>query len=152
MRSLFFITTLLSLSTALIADDPQPQPPPAAFTLDSVMDRTLQQKSGIAYLTRQQKSMIENWLNDTFILKPKQNSTNSAEYSLYLSINVDNGKQLRLSDNSLWDVAPADQQTAAFWITPFPLKLSASNDPNYPMLMTNLNTNVQIRVKRAATS
>ncbi len=120
----------------------------AEILLDDVMDKNLQQKAGIEDLSPKQKRVLETWLNDTFVLKTETVKTPEVS-SLTLSININNGKQLRLSDETLWDIDPSDYSITATWVTPFPVQTGDSGNPNYPTLLTNLNTKVSVRAKTA---
>lgn len=69
---------------------------------------------------------------------------------LYLSVNIQSGKQLLLSDNSLYEVAPGDVKTASTWLTPFPIRIDQSGDANYPCKLTNMTTNASIKARAIA--
>ena len=115
------------------------------FTLDEVMPKEVQQKAGINKLSPKEKIELENWLNQTFVLKV-QKAPPAPELSL--SININNGKQLQLSDRSIWEIAPSDVPTSSVWITPFPVKIVPSNDPDYPFLIVNTNSGVSVKAKK----
>jgi hypothetical protein len=114
------------------------------IVLDDVMSQEEQQKTGVSNLSLDQKVALEAWLNKTFAAKIKEKET---EGQLSLSINIDNGQKLQLSDNSIWEVNPNDVPTAAVWIIPFPVKIVPSNDPEYPSLIVNLNSGVSVKAK-----
>ena len=116
--------------------------------LDEVMTRDDQKKTGVANLSRTQKIALETWLNNTFVLKPKEQAPPPTA-QLSLSINIDNGQKLQLSDNSIWEIAPSDVPTAAVWITPFPVKITQSNDPDYPYLLVNINNGISVKARKA---
>lgn len=116
--------------------------------LDEVMTRDDQKKTGVANLSRNQKIALETWLNNTFILKPKEQAPPPTA-QLSLSINIDNGQKIELSDNSIWEIAPSDVPTAAVWITPFPVKITQSNDPDYPYLLVNINNGISVKARKA---
>jgi hypothetical protein len=116
-----------------------------AFTLDEVMPKEVQQKAGINKLSVKEKIELENWLNQTFVLK-MQKVAPTAELSL--SININSGRQLQLSDKSIWEIAPGDVPTSSVWITPFPVKIVPSNDPDYPFLIVNSNSGVSVKAKK----
>ncbi|MBY0528649.1 MAG: hypothetical protein K2P51_00475 [Rhabdochlamydiaceae bacterium] len=120
----------------------------AEILLDDVMDKNLQKKAGIEDLSPKQKRVLETWLNDTFVLKSETEKALPVS-SLTLSININNGKQLRLSDDTLWDIDPSDYSITATWVTPFPVQMGDSGNPNYPTLLTNLNTKISVRAKPA---
>lgn len=113
--------------------------------LDTVMTKEEQRKTGVNTLSFQQKVALEDWLNDHCLLKMPSPAPSP---SLSMSINIDNGKQIQLSDNSIWEISPADLAKSAAWITPFPVKLSPSGDPSYPVLITNILSTESIKARR----
>lgn len=119
--------------------------------LDDAMPREEQKKTGVADLSYQQKLALEQWLNDNFVQKKSgAEKSSDGRPAVYLSENINNGKQLKLSDGSLWDVAPQDANTASFWIIPFPLCFMDNTDTDkedYPKILVNQNTGVGVKVK-----
>jgi hypothetical protein len=130
----FFLATLTIYCSQL----------PAQILLDEVMSRDEQQKIGVAKMSRAQKLALEAWLNQNFVLKTQTQENVS---NLSLSINIDGGKKLELSDNSIWEIAPDDLQKSAIWITPFPVQIVPSGDPTYPCLIINTNSGVSVRAR-----
>jgi hypothetical protein len=106
-----------------------------------------QRKTGITKLNRKQKLALESWLNENFT--PKELSSQDTE-PLSLSINIDNGQKLQLSDNSIWEVHPQDVDISAVWITPFPLKIEKSTNPTYPFLLKNTRTQMSVRARKSS--
>jgi hypothetical protein len=137
-RLLFFLaaTCFVCSTPSLKADQ---------IVLDDVMTKEDRQKTGIEHLSLSQKVALEAWLNKNFILKPQGQTT---EATLSLSINIDNGQKLQLSDNSIWEIAPNDVPTSAVWITPFPVKIMPSNDQQYPWLIVNVNSGVSVKARK----
>ncbi len=137
-RSFFFLSlTAISLSFSHLHAK--------QIMLDDVMTREEQKKTGVDKLSLKEKIELENWLNRTFVLKA-HDQTEQAQ--LFLSININNGQKLQLSDESIWEIAPRDVQTAAVWITPFPVKIVPSNDPDYPFLIVNTNTGIGVTARK----
>ncbi len=141
-RFLFFLgfIALILPCSGLIADQ---------IVLDQVMSRDEQKRIGIDRLTMKQKIELENWLNKTFILKVQDKAHPAI---LSMSININNGEKIQLSDNSVWEIAPSDVPTAAIWITPFPVKITPSDDPDYPCLLVNTNSGVSVKAKEITPS
>lgn len=137
-RSLFF----LSLATATLTFSHLQA---KQIMLDEVMTREEQKKTGVVKLSLKEKIELENWLNKTFVLKVQDQAM---EAQLFLSININNGKKLQLSDESIWEIAPSDIPTSAVWITPFPVKIVPSDDPDYPFLIVNINTGISVKAKK----
>jgi hypothetical protein len=117
--------------------------------LNEMMSLDEQKKTGVSQLSEMQKQELEKWMNDKFILKSSRTDTPP----LTLQQNLQSGAQLELSDGSIYEIAPSDRSKTTFWLTPITLKISPSNDPKYPALLTNTLTGVSVRAKqvRAAT-
>lgn len=134
------LCTCLVLSTQLFA----------RITLTDTMPVSVQRKTGVENLSYQQKLALEQWLNDTFVLK-NQEAKKKDDTEIYLSQNINNGQKLELSDGSIWEVMPDDVNKASFWIVPFPLEFIPNEDPidqaQYPQKILNRNTGVTVKVK-----
>lgn len=70
---------------------------------------------------------------------------------LYLSLNVEQGAKLELSDGSTYEIDPEDRLYTEYWITPFPIMLSGSGNENYPVKITNMNTGRSVKGKQIST-
>jgi hypothetical protein len=108
-----------------------------AVSLDQMMTPAEKEKTGYASLTATQRQALDTWVGQHFVAKnpnaqgvKKENS--NIEYSkLSLSLNVDNGQKLILSDNSEWEVSPDDVGTASLWLSPVIIQIMPSDDPIY---------------------
>ncbi len=113
------------------------------ISLNDVMSQDEQRKTGVSQLTSAQKQELEQWMNNTFVLKMV-----SSTAPLTLQENIQGGAQLQLSDGSVYEIAPTDQAKATFWLTPITMTVSQSNDPMYPVLLTNTLSGVSVRAKQ----
>lgn len=82
---------------------------------------------------------------------PAQEPSSSSDESLYLSLNIEEGKRLELSDGSTYEIAPEDRLYTIYWITPFPIMLGKSDDPDYPVKITNVTTGTSVNGKKIST-
>lgn len=80
-----------------------------------------------------------------------QNESPERKEQLYLSMNIGEGDKLELSDGSTYQLDPQDKLFASYWITPIPIMLSESKDPDYPVKITNLNTGTSVNGKKIST-
>lgn len=122
----------------------------ANIILDEAMNPEDQRKTGVIKLNRKQKLALEAWLNDHFIAKEENNSQDKEPLSL--SINIDNGQKLELSDGSIWEVHPQDVDISAVWITPVPLQIEKSTNSTYPFLLKNTRTQMSVRARKSISS
>jgi hypothetical protein len=119
----------------------------ALILLDDVMSKKVQEETGVAALKPKQKIALEAWLNDNFELKTAANEQHKEQ--LMLSINFEGGKRLQLSDGSMWEIAPSDVPQSSIWITPFPINIVPSNNPDYPFLLVNTLSGVSVKARKA---
>ena len=64
--------------------------------------------------------------------------------------NLNNGRFIRLSDDSLWEINPKDTPITQGWITPVEITVAPSDDANYPFRLTNSLTRSSVLARRAS--
>lgn len=116
----------------------------ALILIEDVMSPKDQEETGVSKLTRMEKLYLEKWLNKKFILKSEKEQINDTT-SLYVSEIINQGQQLRLSNNSLYEIAPDDWELAQAWIAPTVVRVTFSNDPYYPWTITNPLSGYSVR-------
>jgi hypothetical protein len=122
-----------------------------AIILSDVMSREDQHETGVDTLNAKQKLALQTWLDKNFVLKSdmeKEEEEKKVPASLYLSQSIDNGTKLILSDDSMYLVSPEDVTYTSFWITPFPLRLEDSGDPEYPVRIVNINNGKSVKARQ----
>jgi hypothetical protein len=62
---------------------------------------------------------------------------------------LSNGRFIRLSDNSLWEINPQDRPVTQSWITPVEIITSPGDNPDYPFVLTNSLTGSKVAARRA---
>lgn len=138
MKCLFILSALLSFSPVFSKQ----------LLLDEVMSIEEQKRTGVAYLTPNQKIALEQWVNKNCNCPSTKNVNKEEHQALYLSINIDNGREIQLNDNSIWEVDPRDYLISEAWLTSFPIKIIPSDDPDFPFLLVNKSTGVSVRVRK----
>lgn len=61
---------------------------------------------------------------------------------------LNNGRYIRLSDNSLWEINPKDTPITQSWITPAEIIAAPSGDATYPYRLTNSLTGSSVLARR----
>ena len=112
--------------------------------IEDVMTKEEQKKTGISKLNSEQKKELEAWLTQKFVLR----TTTLPVSGVYLSENLDNGAHLRMSDGSLYEVAPENRNISSAWLLPFPLKVEMTQDLTYPYLLIDPNSDERVRAKQ----
>lgn len=137
MKCSFLIFGISALLASPLAAKP--------LVLDEYMSKEEQHKTGVDKLSFTQRVELEAWINRNFIPRAQEVEKQAP---LTVSINIDNGHKLQLSDNSLWEIAPTDVTVAAAWILSVPVEIKPSNDPNYPFLIYNENSKTGVKAKK----
>ena len=119
------------------------------ISLDRAMTREEKEQTGVADLNYSQKRKLEQWIDANY--EEKKASRYTAQKQLYLSLNIDNGSRLELSDGKTYQIAPEDREYTMYWITPFPIRLTASGDKDYPVRITNMKTGTSVLAKEIST-
>jgi hypothetical protein len=114
--------------------------------LDEVMSKEDQKKTRVIYLTPNQRSALEVWVNQNCNCAP-ENPTQAT--NLFLSINIMNGQKIQLTDNSIWEIDPQDYTISEAWLASIPIKIIPSEDPDFPYLLVNKNTGIGVRARKA---
>lgn len=81
------------------------------------------------------------------VLSHLSSDSTSNDSNLTLDENLHNGKVLKLSNGTLWEVAPQDVEITEIWIFPFPLKLGKSGNKAYPYYLQNLRSKTKVLVR-----
>ncbi len=121
----------------------------AKIVLNDDMTSEEKEQTGVNDLNYSQRMALQEWINTNFELK--EDHPQKRKEQLYLSLNIDDGSKLELSDGSTYEIAPEDHLYTAYWITPFPVMLGKSDNPDYPVLITNMNTGTSVSGKQIST-
>ena len=116
--------------------------------LDDVMSRRMQKNTGVYDLDHNQKFLLEQWINDNFVLKNAPPPPPAQELSI--AENMAEGQELMLSNGQIYEVAPADVSVASTWLFSFPVSIEEGDHTNYPLKLINKNTNISINVRLKA--
>lgn len=118
-----------------------------AFSLiliDEAMSPEEQKKSGISKLTISEQRNLEKWLSDNFV-KKSEAKKNLFGSELYVSEVINGGQQIRLSDNTLYEITPEDWVKTQGWITLTRVEVTHTKEEYYPFTITNPNSGYSIR-------
>lgn len=119
----------------------------AAITFDaSMMSDEEMEQTGIAKLTIQERMALQDWIEEHHSKKVVAQNKKSGPI---LQEIIKGGRYIRLSDNSLWEIAVSDTPITQGWITPTEIKVAPSNDPEYPYTLTNSLTGSTVKARKA---
>lgn len=124
----------------------------AAFMLAAAFDSEMTAKemtqTGMSKLSVQEKKALQNWV-DAHYNKKEMAQMSSKKGPPALQENLKNGSFIRLSDDSLWEIRPTDTPITQGWITPVEIKVTQSDDSNYPYNLTNTLTGSTVKARQA---
>ncbi len=123
-----------------------------AAAFDSSMTSQEMKQTGMAKLSSKEKTALQTWIDNHYTKKevvetPRYNNKTAPS----LDENLRNGHYIRLTDNSLWEINPADTPITQGWITPVEIKVTPTQDPSYPFDLTNSLTGSKVRARKAQT-
>lgn len=136
----------LLMVSAIAAILIQTTPSFALILLDEVMSKDIQKKTGVYNLSPMQKAALEDWLNANFEMKSSKLKQEVPE--VMLSINIDAGRKLQLSDGTIWEVDPTDVAQSSVWITPFPMRIVPSDSADYPFFLVNKTSGASVKARK----
>jgi hypothetical protein len=142
-RAIIFGIAFITVLVTLLISEPEAF---GLILLNEVMTPQDQQRTGVGNLNADQKAALEDWLNKNFNLKTEEEKKPIKE--VFLSVNINNGQKLSLSDGSLYEIAPSDLVRSSAWITPFAIQITPSGDPDYPWKLTNPTTGSSVKGKQ----
>lgn len=117
----------------------------AAEVLDSDMTAQEKKQTGVYKLDDRQKAALQQWIDAHYQKKSEPavsapSATSAPTVSGVtptLSENLLNGRYIRLSDTTLWNIRPADVPIVQAWITPVEIIVTQSSDPFFPSKLIN---------------
>ncbi len=121
----------------------------AAQMLDTDMSRQDQKETGLYKLTDKQKLALQKWIDSNYMRKDSPlAATTGAKNQATLEDNINNGRYLRLSDSTSWEIKSEDTPITQGWITPVDIYVSQSGNADYPYILTNSLTESKVRAKK----
>lgn len=136
-----FYTLTLSSFTFLFSE-------PTIPSINDIMSIEDQTTTGVIRLTQEQKMALAKWIVDHGCYKKEQ--VEDTIHALKVSLNVEGGRLIQLSDNSVYEIAPKDREITSTWISAIPIKVESSKDASYPFYLKNLNNGVKVLAKRSS--
>jgi hypothetical protein len=111
-------------------------------TFDSNMSPKETKRTGMDKLSIKEKMALGDWIEKYYT---KNKAAQSKQKPPILLENLKNGTQIRLSDNSLWEINPEDTPITQSWITPVEITVVPKENGNYTL--TNTVTQSVVRAR-----
>lgn len=106
-------------------------------------------KTGIYKLSDKEKGALQKWIDMHYEKRETPALGEGEEMHAQLQENLSNGRSIRLSNGTLWNIHPGDTLISQGWITPVDIIVTQSGDPDYPYKLTNSVTGSSVRAKKA---
>lgn len=122
----------------------------AAEALDFDMNSQERKKTGVSKLSDKEKAALQQWIDNNYIKRAHPLQTAEMKGRTQISENLLNGRQIRLTDGSLWNIRPKDVPITQSWITPVDILVTQSGDPDFPFKLTNSLTGSSVFAQKSS--
>jgi hypothetical protein len=113
------------------------------LSLDAVMSKADQDRTGVSKLSPKERAALEQWLTDFAITmatktaadaSPEPKAAGYAGFGQkhWVKSNAGGGKFIQLEDGSLWEVSPIDKINTMLWLPLDDVVVVESKNPLYP--------------------
>lgn len=116
-----------------------------AIAFDTQMTEEEREKTGIARLSLPERMALQEWLEEH---TTKKIVAQGKKGGPILQEVLKNGRYVRLSDNSLWEIDPADTPITQSWITAVEVKVAPGTNSDYPYNLTNTLTGSTVKARK----
>ena len=126
----------------------------AAPTLDSDMTREEKKETGVSKLSRKEKKALQAWIDAHFNGNeeaqgiPTPTSIKAAPKRPVVEEVIQNGRYVKLSDQTSWEIYPADTIITQAWLSPSDILITQSGNGEYPYTLTNSQTGSSVRARK----
>lgn len=122
----------------------------AAQALDFDMTPQDRKKTGVSKLNEQEKLSLQEWIDNHYAKREQPLATPGKQAHPVIQDVLNNGRYIRLSDSSLWEIHPNDTPITQGWISAVEIIQTQSTDSNYPVKLTNSLTGSSVRARKAS--
>ena len=116
--------------------------------LDHNMDGSEKKKTGVYKLSDKEKSLLQKWIDTHYEKRARPLIQQTTDKHPILQETLRNGRFIKLSDQTLWEISLEDSSIAQWWITPVEIIISQTSHPDYPYTLTNSLTESCLKAKK----
>lgn len=116
--------------------------------LDHSMDSSDRKKTGVYKLSDKEKAILQKWIDTHYVKREEPLLQEGTTKHALLEENLQNGKFIKLSDQTLWEIFPEDTSLAQGWITPVEIITTKTNQGEHPYQLFNSLTGSSLRAKK----
>lgn len=117
-------------------------------SLDSLMSESEMRRTGMHKLSTTERIELKNWIDRNYVIKSKSPLSRSYRKLPTVSEIIQGGHYIKLDDDTMWQIYPADTATTQGWLTPVPIKVTFTGAKNYPYILTNTITNSEVKARK----
>ncbi len=121
----------------------------AAQPLDYEMSLQDKKTTGVSKLNEPEKKSLHEWIDNNYEKRQEPLAKADPVDHPLIQETLNNGKFIRLTDDSLWEIQPKDTPITQSWITPVEIFVTQSGNADYPFKLTNSLTGSSVLAKRA---
>lgn len=116
--------------------------------LSDMMPIEVQKKTGVIRLKQHERKELAKWLHEKCFSSSSKGE--ASEKYLKVSLNINGGQKLQLTDNSVWDIKPSDVKISSTWLSDITVKIYPSGDEEFPYLIVNTTTKRSVKAKKGS--
>jgi hypothetical protein len=120
----------------------------AAQVVEFDMDQKQQKATGVTKLSKKEKRSLKEWIDHHYAKREQPLADANTPKAPTMQDNYYNGRFIRLSDSSLWEINPEDSAITQGWITPVEIVATPNTEGNYTYKLTNSLTGSSVRARR----
>ena len=120
----------------------------AITSFDLAMTYKEKKELGLCKLSEKEQLRLQNWIDNHFVKREVPLANDAPTQVPILQESFNQGKSIRLSDNSLWEIHPEDTPITQSWITPVEIFAIENTNIYYPYQLTNSLTTSTVRARK----
>jgi hypothetical protein len=122
----------------------------AAAAIDTDMTREEQKVTGLHKLSKKEKKALQAWISDHYVAQgvPTPRSVKSQTKHPLVEENLQSGRYIRLTDETIWEINPSDVTITQGWLGPTEIIVTQTSDSEYPYVLTNQLSGASVRARR----
>ena len=145
MKTLILFLILVTAGGSLYAQQPQAQ----QLTLDQIMTKADQTRTGVSRLTAAERRELEKWMTQFAInaMKLAQGQAQGGGKAPgayrgganghWIKKVIERGSMVQLEDGSIWQISPLSKVDSILWLVTEQIVVTRSDNPLYPYKLIN---------------
>lgn len=136
----FFFLGLFCIYCAAFARNAEP--------LESLMSESEIKRTGLYKLSTTERIELKTWIDRNYVTKSKSPLSKTYRKLPSVSEVIRGGQYIKLDDETMWQIYPADISITQGWLTPVPIQVTFTGEGNYPYTLTNTTTRSEVKARK----